>query len=163
MVILDTPILAGTTPVYTVQLVNEQTPPQPIPGSTLSALTLTYYDAATLTIVNGRNAQNVLQQNGVTVDGAGLLTWSLALNDARLVNGALGRELHIALWTWTWASGAKVNRHEAGLYVEQVVSEGVTIPAPQGAITVQYVGGQLIIFVNDGGVLKQLTLGSPAA
>jgi hypothetical protein len=46
----------------------------PIPGSTLTTLTLTLYcEDADLTIVNSRDSQNVLQTNGVTVDEFGAL------------------------------------------------------------------------------------------
>ena len=47
----------------------------------------------------------------------------------------------------------------------QLASEGVTITTDtlaQGHATLQYTGGQLILYVNDSGVIKQLTLGSPA-
>ena len=30
-----------------------------------------------------------------------------------------------------------------------------------GAITIRYLGGYLILYVNDGGVIKQLNLGEP--
>ena len=118
MVILDESLLQGTTSTYQVNLVNESG--QAIPGSALSALTLTYYDQGTLTVLNNRLAQNVLNANGVTIDGNGLLTWNIVIAETIMISATKERELHVALWTWTWASGTKVNRHEVGLYIERV-------------------------------------------
>lgn len=95
-------VLERTTPAFTATLVGDDGV-TPVPGSTLSTLTLTLYcEDADLTIVNARDAQNVLQANGVTVDEAGLLTWVLSAADLAILHDALPFERHIALFQWTW-------------------------------------------------------------
>lgn len=94
--------LEQTTPRFTATLVAEDGV-TPIPGSTLTTLTLTLYaDNDDLTIINGRDHQNVLQTNGVTVDEFGLLTWTLSQADQAVLDDALSFERHIALFEWTW-------------------------------------------------------------
>lgn len=78
----------------------------PVPGAALVTLTLTLYVVkadGTTGIVNSRNAQNVLNQNNVTVDSAGLLVWLYQVGDTTLIE-ALPFERHIALFTWTTAT-----------------------------------------------------------
>jgi hypothetical protein len=95
-------VLEQTTPEFTATLVGEDGV-TPIPGSTLTTLTLTLYcEDADLTIVNSRTAQNVLQANGVTVDEAGLLTWILSADDLAILHDSVPFERHIALFQWTW-------------------------------------------------------------
>ena len=118
MVIIDEPILEATTAFPRFNLVDETG--AAIAGTSLSTFTLTYYDADTLTVLNSRSAQPVLNQNGVTVDGQGLVTWTMTPDDTVLVSTTKERELHVALWTWAWASGTRTNRHEVGLYIERV-------------------------------------------
>lgn len=85
-----------------------------VPGNVLSTLTLTLYVVnadGSLTIVNGRNKQNVLNQNDVTVfntlqtraDGKTYnLFWQIRQGDTTLVTQALPTERHIALFEWSW-------------------------------------------------------------
>jgi len=90
----------------------------PIPSASLVTLTLTLYvikTDGTIDYVNSRNAQNVLNANNVTVNAAGLLTWSIQVLDTTLVE-ALPFERHIALFEWTTASVA--GKHEAILIVQ---------------------------------------------
>jgi hypothetical protein len=104
-------VLELTTPEFSATLVGADGV-TPIPGSTLSTLVLTVYcEDADLTIVNGRNAQNVLQTNGVTVDEAGLLTWTLSADDLAILHDTLPFERHIALFEWTWPT-AKAGKFE---------------------------------------------------
>lgn len=103
-----------TTQKYTGTLKDENG--AAIPGSALTTLTLTLYEASTHQIINSRNAQNVLNLNGVTVDSNGVLTWIMAPAD----NAHLGqaqRELHVALFEWTYDSG-KRGQHEASFYIQ---------------------------------------------
>lgn len=108
-----------STPRYTATLVADDGL-TPIPGSTLTTLTLTLYlEDANLTIVNSRNAQNVLNQNGVTVDENGLLTWSLAAGDTTVINDNLPFERHIALFQWAWGS-SRAGKHEIVIAVRNL-------------------------------------------
>lgn len=99
------PCTEQTSPEFTATLVGEDGV-TPIPGSTLTTLVLTLYaDNGDLTIINDRDHQDVLQQNGVTVDEFGLLTWILDPLDLRILDDALPFERHIALLEWTWGVG----------------------------------------------------------
>jgi hypothetical protein len=92
----------------------------PLPGATLSTLVLTLYvikQDGTDGIVNSRNAQNVLNTNNVTVSAAGLLTWTVQVADTTLVE-AIPFERHLALFEWTWPSGA--GKHEVVLLVRNL-------------------------------------------
>ena len=101
------PTIEGTNAVYTSQLLDETG--TPIPGATLTAAVLTFYDRLTGAIVNGRSAQNVLNANNVVIDGSGNLTWTMPPADHPVL--ATGRptpsaERHIAFFTFTWPTGA---------------------------------------------------------
>lgn len=104
-------VLEQTTPVYSATLTDEDG--NPLPGATLATLTLTLYvvkSDGTLTYLNSRQRQNVLNLNGVTVGADGLVTWPLAVADTTLVE-VLAFERHIALWEWTWPTN-KSGKHE---------------------------------------------------
>lgn len=85
-----------------------------IPGNVLLTLQLSLYVVnadGTQTIVNGRDKQNVLNQNDVTVydtlqvrpDGKTYnLFWQIRVGDTTIVNTALTTERHVALFEWTW-------------------------------------------------------------
>ena len=87
-----------------------------LPGSTLTALALTLWvvrENGTVAIVNGRNHQNVLNLNNVTVfdtiqtDANGHqfnLRWLIQPADTTLVED-LPYERHLALFEWTWPQG----------------------------------------------------------
>jgi hypothetical protein len=90
----------------------------PLPGTTLTTLTLTLYVVKTdgsHAFVNGRNAQNVLNLNNVTIDPTGNIVWAVQTQDTTLVE-ALAFERHIALFEWTWPNG--VGKHELILSVK---------------------------------------------
>ena len=88
-----------------------------LPGSTLSTLKLTVYaiDSDGVDhIINGRNQQNVLNVNNVTVadvattrpDGTQYnLVWTIQPGDTVILNDALRNERHICLFEWTWPTG----------------------------------------------------------
>jgi hypothetical protein len=94
-----------------------------LPGSLLLTLTLTLYalDAAH-TIVNSRDAQNVLNTNGVTATDAATenLTWTIAPADNVILNDALAYEKHVARFDYTWGAGY-IGRHEIVLSVRNLV------------------------------------------
>lgn len=110
----------GTTPDFTTVLLDNNN--QSVAGSVLDTLTLTYYQEYTHTIINGRNVQNVLQANGITVDEDGNLLWELSLLDTVILNDALATEPHIAFFEFSWpgALGTEVNRKEYRFLVDNV-------------------------------------------
>lgn len=95
----------------------------PIPLAQLVTLTLTLYDVDTESIVNSRDAQNVLNTNNVTVHStSGLVTWEMQTADNVLTTTTKATELHIALFQWTWGtSPVRAGRHEVGIRVTNLV------------------------------------------
>lgn len=92
----------------------------PLPGATLSTLLLTLYAIkadGTDGVVNGRNIQNVLNANNVTVSAGGQIVWNIQPGDTTLIE-AIPYERHIALWEWTWPAGA--GKHEVILAVRNL-------------------------------------------
>jgi hypothetical protein len=80
-----------------------------VPAAQLTTLTLTLYDKVTGSIINGRNAQNVLNANGVTVSAAGALAWTMDPLDNPIVTAGSSKERHVALFKWTYGAGKKGN------------------------------------------------------
>lgn len=111
-------VLEGTTAIFSATIVDEQN--VGIPGSMLTSLTLTYYDEETLAIINGRDYQNVLQQNNVTVSETGVVRWIMQVGDTQLVDNRKEVEHHIALFTWTWDGGMRVNKQEYRILIENI-------------------------------------------
>jgi len=90
----------------------------PLPGPTLTTLILSLYvikQDGTDSMI--RTSQNVLNANNVTVDAAGLLVWIVQVADTTLVE-VVPFERHIALFEWTWPSGA--GKHEVVLNVRNL-------------------------------------------
>lgn len=109
-----------TTPKYTATLRDDAG--AVLPAASVVTFTLTLYvikTDGTIAYVNSRNAQNVLNTNNVTLDAAGLVTWSVQVADTTLVE-SLPFERHIALWEWTWDGGAKAGKHEVILNVQNL-------------------------------------------
>lgn len=116
-VIMPDPLPEDTTATLRLTLVDEDD--VPVPASGLTALTLTYYDLDTLTILNDRQEQDILNANNVTMDSAGVITWALQQEDTAIVSPALGIEWHRALFTWCWSSGNQ-GRHEVDIGIENL-------------------------------------------
>ena len=103
-----------------------------IPGSTLTTLTLTLYTLSgtgAITIINGRDHQNVLNLNDVQVfntlqtrsDGKTYnLLWQIRPEDTTLVNPLLAFERHIAVFEWTWPNN-HAGSHEIALAVKNLL------------------------------------------
>lgn len=102
---------------YTGQIVDELG--AGIDAASLTTLTLTLYDLVSNTIINGRNAQNILNANNVTVDASGNLVWSVQPSDNPIYSSTpVENELHIALFQWTWGvAGVNKGNHEVGIRV----------------------------------------------
>lgn len=112
-------VLEQTSGTYTGTIVGNDGA-TPLPGATLSTLTLTLYVVktdGTIGYVNSRNAQNILNANNATVSAGGLVDWTFQVADTTLVE-ALPFERHIGLFEWTWPSGA--GKHEMVLVVKNL-------------------------------------------
>lgn len=91
-----------------------------IAASSLTTLTLTLYNpSADNAIINSRTAQDVLNDNNVVVDSSGNLTWTMQPAD-NVISGSGEKETHVALFEYTWSSGAKRGSHEVTLIVEDI-------------------------------------------
>lgn len=109
-------VLERTTNIFTANIVDETG--AGIAATSLASLTLTLYDAASLSIINARSSQNILNANGVVVTSSGGLTWTMAPADNPVVDDTLPLELHLALFTFAYGtSGSKVGRHQEGFSV----------------------------------------------
>lgn len=110
----------------------------PISWTELDALTLTYYNQADGAIINGRDEQDILNANDVTVDAEGVLLWALQSADTIIVDtNVTSRQLerHVALIEWTWDT-TKVGRYEVLLDIRQIdtspVALGITLDSTWG-------------------------------
>lgn len=109
--------LEGETPRYTATLTDEDL--VPLPAASLTTFQLTLYVVkvdGTIGYINGRNAQNVLNANNVTVSAQGVVVWSMQVLDTTLQE-TVPFERHIALWEWYWGSG-RAGKHELVITVK---------------------------------------------
>lgn len=101
------PINEQTTASVTAQITGNDGV-TPLPLASISTLVLTLYATksdGTDAIINGRNAQNVLNAGNVVVSITGQLTWTVQIADTTLVED-LPVERHIALFEWSGGFGA---------------------------------------------------------
>ncbi len=114
-------IREATTAQYTATLKDETG--TVIPTADMTAITLTLYNDATAAIINSRDAQSVYDANGGTLHAtSGLFTMIFTPADSPIVDTTLAhgvREIHIARFDFTWASGVKAGKHVLTLEVEQ--------------------------------------------
>lgn len=75
-------------------------------ASAITTLTLTLYEKRTGSILNSRNAVNIKNANGGTVDSSGNLALTLDPADNALLTQAVAHETHVALIRWTYNVGA---------------------------------------------------------
>ena len=78
-----------------------------IPAANIVSLTLTLCEIPGATIINGRDDQDVLNTNNVTVDSAGVLIWTMQEADNIIVNSALDVEVHRATFKMTFNTTGK--------------------------------------------------------
>ena len=101
---------------------------QALGAAQLDSLTLTLFDEASGSVINGREGTDILNTNGGTLDAQGEGAWTGTPADAPIVGTpvperSLGKrtgrmvEDHIALFAWTWDSGAKQGRESVRLRV----------------------------------------------
>ena len=92
-----------------------------VPSAQLTTALITLYDQRTQTVINSRNAQNVLNLNNVAMhDTSGVVTWTVQIADQAIQNAQLEVEKHIALFSFTWSAGAKAWAHEVILSVANI-------------------------------------------
>lgn len=91
-----------------------------VPASALTSATLSLFVPATAAIVNGRDAQSALNANNVTIDEAGLVTWTQQIADMAILDDALEEETHRALFLFTWQAGARQHPHEVDFVIENL-------------------------------------------
>lgn len=92
----------------------------PLPLATISTMVLTLYAIltnGTVQIINGRNAQNILNANNVVISAGGVMTWTVQTADTAMQE-VLPFERHIALFEWTWPQGS--GKHEIVLVVKNL-------------------------------------------
>ena len=93
-----------------------------IPLANISSLTLTLTDARSGTIINSRNAQNVLNANNVTVTSTtGALQWLIQPADTTMYDSLYSVEDHVAKFTWTYET-SKVGFHTHRLRIVNFLS-----------------------------------------
>lgn len=74
----------GTTNTYTAVLKDGALP---ITGLPFTGFRMSYYSVLTGGIVNGRDNQNILNANDVTIDGVGNFSWKLQEADVIIDDG----------------------------------------------------------------------------
>jgi len=95
----------------------------PIPLTSIVSAELTLYDAETLAIINGRDSQDVLNNNDVTIDPAlGTLIWEGRAEDTPVLSEVIapgGVERHIALFEVVYNLGDETLNHEVHFDIQQ--------------------------------------------
>lgn len=79
-----------------------------VPAASLTSATLTLHSKESLTkaIINGRNAQNCLNANDVTISAEGVVTWTIRVEDVTILDDSLKVETHRALFLFKWNAGS---------------------------------------------------------
>ena len=96
----------------------------PVPGSSLSALVVTVYEARSGVVINACRDRNILNANGGVIDDLGVLQLRLDAADMAIV-GTGTTESHVALVEWTWASPVRDGR----TWILFTVGEGPAVAA----------------------------------
>lgn len=88
----------------------------PVPASSLSAATLTLFDWETGAgnrggspaqgVINSRDAQDVLNDNNVSISAEGHVVWTVQPEDNVIVTYRRHIERHRAMFTFTWSGGS---------------------------------------------------------
>lgn len=90
---------------YTALLVDEDG--VPVPVANISTATLTLKEQSTDGVINNRNAQNVKNANGVTIDSNGNLQWDMDAADLTPVT-TRPTEVHVATFIFNYSNGKKL-------------------------------------------------------
>ncbi len=80
-----------------------------VPASALTTATLKLYltapAGAPVITVNGRNNQNILNMNDVTIGVDGRVVWDIQSNDMMIIDGASFFEPRIGVFEFIWPEG----------------------------------------------------------
>lgn len=110
------PVAAGQTAQYSCQLLDQNG--NAVPASALLTLTLSIVDTASMAIINGCDAQNILNANRGTVDSQGNVVVTLiAPGDTALLNPADQQEVRSLVLDWTYGAGPFVGRHQVDFLI----------------------------------------------
>jgi hypothetical protein len=80
-----------------------------VPATSLVSLKLTLTDKNSGTVINNRNAQNILNASNVTVDSSGNFVWTVLPADNIIIDDTLTVETHVALFQATWGTTGGLN------------------------------------------------------
>jgi hypothetical protein len=122
--LLPTTLFEGTTGIYTFRLLSESG--AAIPVGVLDTLTLTYYDVASGLIVNGRNNQQALNANDVTVatdvgpPAVTTVTWLLQPADTAMIEPDLRHEYRVIQFRWSWEGGTRSGAYQVQFLIENM-------------------------------------------
>lgn len=98
----------NTSHRYTCTLKNEAE--AGVPAAQFTALTLTLTDKGTGAVINGWDAKNILNANGVTVSSQGVMAWTGVPADHPILGAApVLYEDHLAVVTGEWTGGGLVH------------------------------------------------------
>jgi hypothetical protein len=111
-------VVQETTGKYTATIVDEDG--NGISSADITTAVMTLYDTQTEDIINTRDAQDILNANGVTIDTSGNLEWIWDPEDMPILHSVRKPEVHTALIKITWDSGAKQLYHEVSFRVNKV-------------------------------------------
>lgn len=102
-------VLEGSTPQYSGVLTDEND--APVGSGALLASKMTLYSVSSGAIINGRNGQNILNANNVTISGAGVILWRLMEADTKIVDTNPGVVVtHRAVLVFDWLDAASTAR-----------------------------------------------------
>ncbi len=94
-----------------------------VPGSALTSarmsLYLNYDTPVSGRFVNGRELQNVLQMNDVTISEVGKVVWDIQSADMAIVNETFNFEQRVAVFELVWSRGLIL--HEVAFNVRNVL------------------------------------------
>lgn len=114
----------GSTAIYTATVKDEAG--TVIPSSAISALTLTLSNVADGEIINGRNAQDALNDNNVTMHPtSGLLTYTLQPLDTAIQDADEPFETHRATFQCTYNGGAGQSNWDVDFMIRNLSKVGV--------------------------------------
>ena len=123
---------AGESATYTTQLADILGVDAPL--ATFSAITLTFVDEVTGSVINFRQDQNVLNANNVTVSATGLLTWNMQVADNSRITATTNNtiEYHRAIFSFVYdfGTGEETAEHEIRIPVRQSFSGLVPFVLP---------------------------------
>lgn len=112
-----------TTHFYDSKLENEDG--EGISPADLEELKITLIDVVTGAVINGRDNQNALNANGVTLEMDGTLEWKISPEDNPILDDSRAYEEHLAIITWKYPDQGTEAGH---LVIRLVVANAVRVP-----------------------------------